>query len=69
MKHRSVQFEESTQTILSRAHFFETQVHMKEWKDSMSSKDEDILIKVLESAEFKLGEDFQRQQSKDEKTK
>lgn len=46
---------------IQRAIFFDNQVHMKEWKDSMASSFEDKVISIIESCGFILGKDFQRQ--------
>jgi very-short-patch-repair endonuclease len=46
---------------VSRVNFFATIVHKKEWKDSMSGRNEDKVISVLEGIGFKCGVDFVRQ--------
>lgn len=46
---------------LARHHFFDNQVHQENWKKSMSGKNEERVIKVLDSLGFKLDEDYVRQ--------
>lgn len=48
-------------TGIQRQRFFNTQVHMSEWKNCMAGKNEDGLIVVLENLGFKSGVDFIRQ--------
>lgn len=48
-------------TSLARIRFFEKQVHMEEWKKSMSGKNEEDVIKILDSIGYKIGEDYVRQ--------
>ena len=45
----------------NRQRFFDKQVHMREWKDAMSGKNEENVVGMLESLEYKLNEDFIRQ--------
>lgn len=44
-----------------RQMFFDKQVHMKEWKDTMSGKNELEVIAAIESLGFEIGADFVRQ--------
>lgn len=44
-----------------RQMFFDKQVHMKEWKDAMSGKNELEVIAAIESLGFEIGTDFVRQ--------
>lgn len=46
---------------LSRQKFFDKQVHMQIWKDSMAGKNEENVIKALNSVGFNINEDFKRQ--------
>lgn len=46
---------------LSRIKFFEKQVHHPKWKESMSGKNEDAAIKLIECCGFVLDTDFVRQ--------
>lgn len=47
---------------LPQQHFFQKQVHMKEWKDSMSGKNEDFAINLLTTLMgYEHGKDFVRQ--------
>lgn len=45
----------------ARFHFFDKQVHMKEWRDSMSGENEEIVIEMLESWGYKENQDYVRQ--------
>lgn len=47
--------------IISRQMFFDKQVHMQIWKDSMSGKNENRCLELLEMLGYKLGSDFVRQ--------
>lgn len=47
--------------LFARRRFFDRQVHMKEWKDSMACIHEDNVIAHLKDAGFKLDIDFVRQ--------
>lgn len=44
-----------------RQKFFDKQVHLPEWKDAMSGKNEDKVIEAIEACGYKLKEDFVRQ--------
>ena len=41
--------------------FFSKQVYMKVWQNSMSGKNEEIVLDILKNWEYKLDEDFKRQ--------
>lgn len=47
--------------LFARRRFFDNQVHMKAWKDSMACTHEDSVIASIEDAGFKLDIDFVRQ--------
>lgn len=49
------------QSFISRKKFFDKQVHMNEWKQSMSGDNELEVISVLENLGYKQGTDFVRQ--------
>lgn len=44
-----------------RQNFFDRQVHMSEWKDSMAGKNEIRAIEILKDLGYELGKDFVRQ--------
>lgn len=46
---------------LARIRFFEKQVHNQNWKNTMSGKNEDKVIEVLEGCGFVQDKDFVRQ--------
>lgn len=50
-----------SQPSLARIKFFEKQVHDPRWKDSMSGKNEESVIKILDACNFTLGTDYVRQ--------
>lgn len=45
----------------ARSHFFDKQVHMKEWKESMSGENEKIVVEMLDSWGYEKGQDYVRQ--------
>ena len=51
----------SDRSELSRARFFDTTVHNQKVKDCLSGKNEERIILVLESMDYRLGNDFIRQ--------
>ena len=48
-------------SISQRRTFFQTQVKMPQWKDSMAGKNEDSVIEVLQNLGYKKDIDFVRQ--------
>ena len=46
---------------LARQRFFDKQVHMQVWKDSMAGQNEERTIQILTSLGYVLGKDFVRQ--------
>lgn len=46
---------------LARIRFFQNQVHHENWKNSMAGKNEEPVIKIIESLGYTLGKDFVRQ--------
>lgn len=52
---------EEDRRILSRQIFFDRQVKMKKWQDSMAGKNEEEAVKILDTLGYKLGEDYVRQ--------
>ncbi len=47
--------------LKARHAFFDKQVHMWVWKDSMSGKNEDKVIEIMKGWGYRLGEDYLRQ--------
>ncbi len=52
---------QQNKSILARQNFFDKQVKMEEWKNSMAGQNEVKVIKILNSLDFILGRDFVRQ--------
>ena len=50
-----------TGNSLHRIKFFETIVHQKNWKDNMAGKNEEPVIKIIESIGYQIDTDFVRQ--------
>lgn len=46
---------------LHRIRFFEKIVHLPAWRDSLAGKNEEPVIKIIESVGYTLGKDFVRQ--------
>jgi len=46
---------------IHRIRFFEKQVHQEAWKNSMAGKNEEPVIKILDTLEYKQDVDYQRQ--------
>lgn len=46
---------------IHRIRFFEKQVHMAEWKDTMAGRNEEPVIKILDAIGYKIDEDYVRQ--------
>jgi very-short-patch-repair endonuclease len=52
---------DSDSRTLARIRFFQKQVFQDEWKDSMSGKNEEPVIKILDAIGYTNGKDYERQ--------